>query len=43
MYLDPFIGFIGSGQFMVFLQSFFDESGKVGQHGIVSFCGFVAT
>jgi hypothetical protein len=43
MYLDPFVGFIGSGKFMVFLQSYFDESGKVAQHDIASFCGFVAT
>jgi hypothetical protein len=43
MYLDPFVGFIGSGKFMVFLQSYFDESGKMAQHDIASFCGFVAT
>jgi hypothetical protein len=31
------------GNLMLFLQSYFDESGKAADHNIASFCGFVAT
>jgi hypothetical protein len=43
--LDPF-GFIAPcGELMIFLQSYFDESGKCASHddNIISFCGFVSS
>jgi hypothetical protein len=30
------------GKWMLFLQSYFDESGKAADHDIASFCGFIA-
>lgn len=42
-YIDPF-GYISlSDELMIYLQAYFDESGKPNDKDIASFCGFIAT
>lgn len=44
MYYRAPWGVVGEpSDIMVFLKAYFDESGKVNDHDIASFCGFVAT
>jgi hypothetical protein len=42
-YFDPF-GYVSlNGELMIYLQAYFDESGKPHDQDIASFCGFIAT